>query len=80
MKRLAALLITVAAAATVFTAPNGDGARWWSHVEALASDQMQGRLTGSAEHRKAAQYVAAQFERAGTRARRHQWVSAAREV
>jgi hypothetical protein len=65
INRLAALLIIVAAAATVFTAPNGDAARWWSHVEALANDQMQGRLTGSPEHRKAAQYVASQFERAG---------------
>jgi hypothetical protein len=62
---LAALIITAAAAATVFTAPGGDGARWRSHLEALANDQMQGRLTGSPEHRRAAQYVASQFERAG---------------
>jgi Zn-dependent M28 family amino/carboxypeptidase len=65
MKRLAALLVASIAVAPVFAAPNRDGARWWSHVEALASDQMQGRLTGSPEHRKAAQYVAAQFQRAG---------------
>jgi hypothetical protein len=60
---LAALIVT--AAATVFTAPGDDSARWWSHVQALASDDMQGRLTGSPEHRKAAEYLAAQFERAG---------------
>ena len=65
MKRLAALLVAAIAAAPVFTAPSRDGARWWSHVEALANDQMQGRLTGSPEHRKAAQYVAAQFQHAG---------------
>src|SRR6185436_2358906 len=58
-------MVTAAAAATVFTAQGENGARWWSHVEALANDGMQGRLTGSPEHRKAADYVAAQFERAG---------------
>ena len=64
MKRLCTLLIATAVAIG-FAAPNGEGARWWSYVEALANDQMQGRLTGSPEHRKAAQYVASQFERAG---------------
>lgn len=39
--------------------------RWWSHVQFLASDEMKGRDTGSAEHRKAALYIASQFERAG---------------
>ena len=63
--RLVALIVTAATAATVVTAQGDDGARWWSHVEALANDGMQGRLTGSPEHRKAADYVAAQFERAG---------------
>jgi Zn-dependent M28 family amino/carboxypeptidase len=42
-----------------------DGARWWSHVEFLASDKLEGRNTGSEGHRKAAEYVAAQFERDG---------------
>jgi hypothetical protein len=65
MKRLAALIITTTATATVFTAPGGVGTRWRSHLEALANDQMQGRLTGSPEHHKAAQYIASQFEHAG---------------
>jgi hypothetical protein len=43
----------------------GDAARWWSHVEYLADDRMEGRLTGSPGHRKAAEYVAGEFERAG---------------
>jgi hypothetical protein len=43
----------------------GDGARWWSHVQFLADDKLEGRNTGSEGHRKAANYVAAQFERAG---------------
>jgi hypothetical protein len=40
-------------------------ARWWSYVEYLASDALEGRNTGSEGHRKAAEYVAAQFQQAG---------------
>ncbi len=42
-----------------------DGQRWWSHVVALADDKLEGRNTGSEGHRKAADYVAKEFERAG---------------
>ena len=42
-----------------------DGNRWWSHVTALANDGLEGRETGSAGHRKAAAYVAGQFEKLG---------------
>jgi len=42
-----------------------DGKRWWSHVEYLASDQLQGRDTGSEGHRMAAGYVAANLEKSG---------------
>ena len=38
---------------------------WWGHVTALADDSMRGRETGSPEHRKAAEYVASVFQRAG---------------
>jgi hypothetical protein len=38
---------------------------WWGHVTALAHDSMRGRETASPEHRKAADYVAAEFTRAG---------------
>jgi Zn-dependent M28 family amino/carboxypeptidase len=41
------------------------GDRWWSHVEALANDGMEGRNTGSAGHRRAAEYVATAFKNAG---------------
>jgi len=51
--------------ALLFAADAPDGKRWWSHVEALANDQMRGRLTGSPEHRKAAEYVAQEFQKAG---------------
>ena len=44
---------------------HADGRRWWSHVEALANDGMEGRNTGSAGHKRAADYVAGQFQKAG---------------
>src|SRR5438105_15605282 len=50
------------------TALRADEKRWWSHVEALANDDMKGRNTGSPEHRRAAEYVAAQFKAAGLEA------------
>ena len=39
--------------------------RWWAHVEALANDSMEGRNTGSPGHKRAAEYVAAQFKKSG---------------
>ncbi len=42
-----------------------DGRRWWSHVSFLAGDELEGRNTGSEGFRKAAAYVAGEFERAG---------------
>ena len=44
---------------------NAEGKRWWSHIEFLASDDMQGRNTGSESHLKAARYVAGEFEKSG---------------
>jgi hypothetical protein len=57
--RWAILLLPVALVAA------DDAARWWSHVEYLASDALEGRNTGSEGHRKAAEYVASQFAQAG---------------
>src|SRR5580700_6358297 len=53
------------AVCSAFAASAPDGARWWSYVEFLASDKLEGRNTGSEGHRKAAEYVASQFERDG---------------
>jgi hypothetical protein len=58
----AGLLVT---AAGILAAPSDNGSRWWSYVEYLASDRMQGRQTGSPEHRNAAEYVAGQLKRDG---------------
>lgn len=59
-------LVLLLASTTLFAADLAqEGARWWSHIEFLASDQLEGRQTGSEGHRKAAQYVAGEFERNG---------------
>ena len=42
-----------------------EGARWWSHIAVLADDKMEGRNAGSPGHRRAAEYLAGEFERAG---------------
>jgi Zn-dependent M28 family amino/carboxypeptidase len=65
-------LLAFAALATfiachAFAADAPDGSRWWSHVVFLADDALEGRDTGSAGHRKAAEYVAREFEKMGVR-------------
>lgn len=55
-----------APAGTTPAAPaTAEAADWWRHVAFLADDDMRGRETGSPEHRKAANYVSDQFEKAG---------------
>ncbi len=46
-------------------APTPAAQRWWSHVETLASDDMEGRDTGSKGYRRAADYVTAKLTEAG---------------
>jgi Zn-dependent M28 family amino/carboxypeptidase len=48
-----------------WSATSAAAERWFAHVAFLASDEMRGRETGSPEHRKAAEYVAAKFKAAG---------------
>ena len=57
--------IQAANAATSAAASADPASGWFAHVEALASDEMRGRETGSPEHRKAADYVAEHFKQAG---------------
>jgi Zn-dependent M28 family amino/carboxypeptidase len=57
--------VTAAAALTAVLGAAEPAERWWAHVTFLASDEMKGRDTGSPEHRKAAEYVAAEFKKAG---------------
>ena len=56
---------TVAVAVGSARVPVANDHRWWSHVEVLADDSMEGRNTGSPAHKRAADYVATQFRRAG---------------
>jgi hypothetical protein len=67
-----ALLLAAAAGLTagLFAAPaarnwEAEGRRWWAHIQYLADDKLEGRLTGSEGHRKAAGYVAGKFATAG---------------
>lgn len=41
------------------------GQQWWSHVQHLADDKLEGRNVGTKGFDEAARYVAEQFERAG---------------
>jgi Zn-dependent M28 family amino/carboxypeptidase len=80
MRRLLVLMtIATLGAGPAATEPERDSARplasgggapdagneWWSHVQALANDGMEGRNTGSPAHRRAAEYVAGVFQKAG---------------
>ncbi len=59
------LLAAVTAAIAAANDWTEEGKRWWSHVQYLADDKLEGRLTGSEGHRKAAQYVADWFAKYG---------------
>jgi Zn-dependent M28 family amino/carboxypeptidase len=62
----ALLLIPVAVLPLAAAGHSGDeAASWWRDVQALAGDDMQGRMTGSTEHRRAAEYVARAFADSG---------------
>jgi Zn-dependent M28 family amino/carboxypeptidase len=57
---MAAVVVTLAGAGA-----HADAKRWWSFVESLANDGMEGRDTGSPGHKRAAAFVAAEFKKAG---------------
>ncbi len=64
---LAAICALVCGVAGAQVAQNskGEGSRWWKDVSFLASDDLQGRMTGSGEYQAAAGYVAEQFKKEG---------------
>jgi hypothetical protein len=55
-------LIAVSALAADYAA---EGKLWWSHIQFLADDQLEGRNIGSPGFQKAVQYVETQFEKLG---------------
>jgi hypothetical protein len=71
VKRRNWLCIYLASSTLAFTAYaqnpdwNALGARWWSHVQFLADDKLEGRDTGSPGFEKAADYMSEQFRAAG---------------
>ena len=62
MRRVLTMVVVMTLAGTGLDA---DAKRWWSFVETLANDGMEGRDTGSPGHKRAAEFVAAQFQKAG---------------
>jgi len=53
-------------AASLFAADYAaEGKLWWSHIQFLADDKLQGRDVGSEGFQKAVEYVGSQFERLG---------------
>jgi Zn-dependent M28 family amino/carboxypeptidase len=66
---LACLGVVLIAAAVFAQTPDWDalGKRWWSHVQFLADDKLEGRDVGTPGFEKAAAYMADQFRAAGLR-------------
>ena len=62
---LCALLLTAGAVADTEAEYIKRGERSWADVRVLAHDDLEGRRAGSPGHRRAAQYVAAAFKKAG---------------
>ena len=65
MRRVLTATVMTLLAGSIGVRGDDTAARWWAHVEALANDGMEGRNTGSPAHKRAADYVAAQFKKSG---------------
>src|SRR3989475_8434318 len=66
-RRPAALLVIVAAALWAYPDAGAVDSKTRVHVEALASDRLDGRLTGSAGERLAGDYLVSQLQKIGAR-------------
>ncbi len=62
---LAPIALVMLIAAQTSNSSNFDGKSWWEYVKVLASDDMEGRETGSAGLRKASTYVVEQLKKSG---------------
>jgi hypothetical protein len=65
MRHVLIVALVLSTASIVVRGDEATSKRWWAHVQALANDGMEGRTTGSLAHKRAADYVVAQFQRAG---------------
>ena len=65
--RAAALSLAAITALAQTPAPDyaAQGKLWWSHIQYLAGDELQGRQTGSEGYNKGAAYVVAHFKQYG---------------
>jgi len=65
--RLVVCFALLGTAAAMAAGPDWEalGKRWWTHVQCLADDKLEGRDTGSAGFEKAAAYVTEQFRKIG---------------
>lgn len=64
-RRALSIAVLIAGPALLAGKDERPAARWWSHMQVLASDVLAGRLTGSEGHRKAVEYAAGQLREAG---------------
>ena len=64
---VASVLVAAAAAASARQTSDvaAEGKRWWSHIEFLADDKLEGRNVGTAGFEKAVVYVEEQFKSIG---------------
>src|SRR3954452_15717917 len=60
-----ALLLFAAAAGLSAADYAAEGKLWWSHIQFLADDALEGRAVGRAGYLKAVQYVETQFDKLG---------------
>ncbi|HYP07788.1 MAG TPA: M28 family metallopeptidase [Bryobacteraceae bacterium] len=67
MKKPFAALVSVLASSLLAAERSPEAQAWWSHVEFLAGDALEGRRPGTEGYNKAAAYVASQFDSAGLR-------------
>ena len=58
-----AMILFGAFAAAATNDDKAEGHRWWDDVKYLASDDLEGRMTGSPEYQAAAEYVAERFKK-----------------
>lgn len=65
MRRRTILTLMLATLSSPLLAQDSAADAWWKHISVLASDDMEGRLTGSAAYLRAADYVIGQFKAIG---------------
>jgi hypothetical protein len=62
---LSRALILIAASSLLAADYAAEGKLWWSHIQFLADDALEGRHTGSPGYMRAVQYVESQFDKLG---------------